>query len=275
MSRRRLRPLAPRTADLYGSLMKRAFGDASPSFAPDVSDMPESVRVPLRAAVIRHWAEKGDRARGEKIADDIPEQRRAKRKKVRPSADEESAFEKQLKKEPPRTRALIQVGLGLGLRAEELLQMPRSVFEGAAKWGKLTVTGKGFKERVLDVRGVKGALQEMLALTANQPHALEERGDDREWKVPGHIIAAVGSVFHTQHNMLRRRIKQVAAAAGLNPDVWTPHTLRHVFAQRMLRDGAPLNVIQAALGHENIATTIKYLGVTPEDIAKFMRGVRR
>lgn len=274
MTRRRLRPLAPRTAALYGSLLNRAFGGADPTYAPKVDAMPESVRVPLRAAVIRHWAERGDRARGERIADEIPEQRRLKKKKLRPSADDEAAFEKQLKKEPPRTRALIQVGLGLGLRSEELLQMPRAVFEAALRWGKLTVTGKGFKERVLDASGVKEAVEELLTVLACQPHAKRDHGAERRWTVPGHVLAAPESSFETQRNMLARHIKLVAERAGLNPRVWSPHTLRHVFATRMFRDGAAIQVIQEALGHESIETTIKYIGITPEDVAKYMRRIR-
>lgn len=274
MSRSRLKPLAPKSKKLYDRVLHRAFGDAAPQSAPDVEGWPESTRVPLRAAIVRYWDARGRRSYGEEVAAAVPAARALKRRKVRPSPADESAFEKRLKKEEPRVRSLMRIGLGLGLRTEELLTMPRGLFEGAVRWGKLTVTGKGFKERVLDASGVKEAVEELLTVPACQPHAKRDHGTERRWTVPGHVLAAPESSFETQRNMLARHIKLVAERAGLNPAVWSPHTLRHVFATRMFRDGAPLQVIQEALGHESIETTIKYIGITPEDVAKYMRRIR-
>lgn len=223
---------------------------------------------------MRYWDDKGQRAYGKELADRVPVTRRLKRKKMRPTAEGDVKFEKQLRKEEPRVRSVLQVGLGLGLRSEELLSMRREVFEDAVQWGQLTVRGKGFKERVLDAAGVRAALVEMLSLPANQPHVIADRGRDVQWQCPGHLLARADSSLATQRHMLARHIKAVAKRAGLDSRLWSPHTLRHVFATRMFRDGAPLGVIQVALGHESIETTMRYIGVTPEDVAKYMRRIR-
>jgi len=56
-----------------------------------------------------------------KLADSIEVVRRLKRKMQPPDSKDDAAFEKTLRGFPPRVRSVIQVGLGLGLRSEELL----------------------------------------------------------------------------------------------------------------------------------------------------------
>jgi site-specific recombinase XerC len=68
--------------------------------------------------------------------------------------------------------------------------------------------------------------------------------------------------FHTTQggrvdtSQLRRRLAQIGADAGLR-DVH-PHTLRHSWARNALSAGVPINVVQSALGHADLATTMIY-----------------
>jgi len=279
MSRRR-KPLAARTKKLYAATLARAFGDAEPSFVPDLDrdgePWPESTRETLRAAIQRHWANRGDVARGEHIAEGIEPVYAKTRAKVWPTEPESRAFQKALAKFEPRIRSVIRVGLGLGLRSEGLLETSRPAVLAAVRFGRLTVEEKGRKERVLNIEGVKDSFEEMLALPAHPPHKKDDaaRYDLSQWARVGQLLAGPDSTLNTQRNMLSRHIKAVARAAGLDSSVWTPHTLRHVFATRMHRDGAPLAVIQQAMGHESVETTVGYIATTPEDVAKYMRRIR-
>lgn len=61
------------------------------------------------------------------------------------------------------------------------------------------------------------------------------------------------------------------AKAGIEKRVH-PHGLRHTHAAELAREGTPLNLIQAQLGHESLATTDKYLRhIAPEELVKAMK----
>lgn len=56
--------------------------------------------------------------------------------------------------------------------------------------------------------------------------------------------------------------ERVRGLSGLGEDVvW--HTLRHTFASRLVQKGAPLQVVQALMGHKTIQTTMKYAKISP------------
>lgn len=67
-----------------------------------------------------------------------------------------------------------------------------------------------------------------------------------------------GEQIYPQH--LRRTVSRMAEKAGLREaEKVSPHTLRHTFAVWLRENGASLEEVQRALGHENLATTERYL----------------
>jgi integrase len=53
------------------------------------------------------------------------------------------------------------------------------------------------------------------------------------------------------------------------------HDLRRAFGTRAADDGAPLNAIQAVMGHKSIATTMKYTQATDEGRRGVVRAAER
>jgi site-specific recombinase XerD len=48
---------------------------------------------------------------------------------------------------------------------------------------------------------------------------------------------------------VRRGLRGIAAAAGLDPDAWTPRELRHSFVPLMSDEGVPIEQIARLVGH--------------------------
>lgn len=74
-----------------------------------------------------------------------------------------------------------------------------------------------------------------------------------------------------------REVEAVMYAAGLKAgagDGRSAHSLRHTMAGDMLRHGAHLRDVQAALGHRSIVATERYLPLVVEGLAGAMSGRR-
>jgi len=64
---------------------------------------------------------------------------------------------------------------------------------------------------------------------------------------------------------VERIVGRCANRTGVTKPV-SPHVLRHTFAVRCLQRGIHPRSLMLLLGHENFATTMKYLRLAPEDV---------
>lgn len=164
-------------------------------------------------------------------------------------ADVESIFEavgdKAASGEPlaQRNLALLELLYGSGLRASEVVALPR----GAVRAGQpfLILRGKGSKERLVPISS--RAEVAVKAWLDNVPAS-------SPWLFPG-------GKTHISRIRLFQLVREMAAEAGIAPDRISPHVLRHAFATHLLSGGADLRVLQALLGHADIATTQIYTHV--------------
>lgn len=70
---------------------------------------------------------------------------------------------------------------------------------------------------------------------------------------------------------VRALLPRLAAKAGIEKRVHA-HGLRHTMASELAREGQPMNLIQAQLGHSNLGTTSRYLAhIAPGELIQAMR----
>lgn len=149
--------------------------------------------------------------------------------------------------EGQRNRAIIEVLFSCGLRVSELTTLHLS--DLFLNDGYVRVFGKGRKERLVPIS--QRAIDEL---------QLWFRQRNEDWPVkPGEedYVFLNRRGAHLTRTMILIMIKRQAVAAGITKTI-SPHTLRHSFATALLEGGADLRVIQALLGHEDIATTEIY-----------------
>jgi integrase/recombinase XerD len=142
-----------------------------------------------------------------------------------------------------RLAALIELLYGSGLRATELVSLPRNAIHPDRPF--LILKGKGGRERLVPISDRARA-----AVAAWRAHVAA----DRAWLFPS-------GKGHLTRVRLYQLVKALAAEAGIPPDRVSPHVLRHAFATHLLAGGADLRALQAMLGHADIATTEIYTHV--------------
>lgn len=142
-----------------------------------------------------------------------------------------------------RNLALLELLYGSGLRATELVSLPRRAVRPGQPF--LMLRGKGDKERLVPVSArAAEAVQKWL------PHA----AGDSVWLFPS-------GKSHLSRVRLFQLVRGMAGLAGISPDRVSPHVLRHAFATHLLAGGADLRVLQSLLGHADISTTQIYTHV--------------
>ena len=157
------------------------------------------------------------------------------------AAAEDRAASGQL--EAVRNLALLELLYGSGLRASELVTLPRRAIRANQPF--LILQGKGSKERLVPIstRAIDAV-----------GRWLEINPVESPWLFPS-------GRKHLSRMRLFQIVRALAADAGIAPERVSPHVLRHAFATHLLAGGADLRALQTLLGHADIATTQIYTHV--------------
>lgn len=265
-----MRPLGPKTQREYRNVLLRAFpaGTLSPTLPAKVEKWSEPMRSLLRAAMRRRLTEEG--ADTSWVDKALPVRWQVRRTLKSPSEEEARAYEAAAAELPRGVRVLALLPLLLGLRASEVCSLSRESVKRAVRTGELTVLRKGGVEQNVRVTRLVALLEELLdAPRAKGAVRLGESPVRGVWEVAGQVLAGGGP--KTQYEALRLLVRETGDRAGL--EGLRPHLLRHAYATRMARDGAPLFTIQTALNHASITTTQRYVHPTAEDVERFQRPV--
>jgi integrase/recombinase XerD len=159
-----------------------------------------------------------------------------------------------------RLRALLELLYGAGLRVSELVGLPLAAAQRDPRF--LLVRGKGGKERVVPL---SPPARQALALYLECRKRFLPQGRASRW-----LFASRGEEGHLTRQRCGQLLKELAAAAGLDPARLSPHVLRHAFASHLLDHGADLRSVQQMLGHADIATTQIYTHVQSERLRRLV-----
>jgi site-specific recombinase XerD len=162
---------------------------------------------------------------------------------------------------PHRDYLFMRLMLKAGLRASEATALQPEHIDLMS--GKLSVReGKGAKDRTLWVG------EEML-------DELREWANRRTGEVESSrflLPTRKGTEVATSH--LRRSVKRYARKTDIEEvDRVSPHTLRHTFATRLYRETSNIRMVQKALGHSDLSTTMIYTHVVDEELEGAMKGL--
>jgi site-specific recombinase XerD len=152
-----------------------------------------------------------------------------------------------------RNRMVVLLLLFTGMRLSECAAVRWEHLDEQQRW--LHILRKGNKEALVPIHPY--LLRELLSYRQHcggkqiGPIFLSRRGG---------ALAAEGI-----SEMFRRFI------AGRLGIACTPHQLRHTFATTLLEEGAPIEQIQPAMGHEDVRTTMIYARIADERLQQLVR----
>lgn len=159
-----------------------------------------------------------------------------------------------------RNRTMIKLFLASGLRLSEMINLrwkDINLMTGQLK----VVEGKGSKDRILwisesimeELRNWKEKQSEKLSIceyvfTTNSKKKLDDRN-------------------------VRRMVGEYSQKAGITKNI-SPHTFRHTFASDLLRSTKNIRLVQKALGHEDLSTTMIYTHIVDDELEDALKKLR-
>ena len=143
-----------------------------------------------------------------------------------------------------RNVAILAVALTAGLRRAEIAGLTMADYDADA--GRLTVTGKRNKTRIIPIEDAAAPLAAWLTVRGRRPGPLFLRIRRGDLMTSEPITPQA----------IRVILADMAAAAGVSE--FTPHDCRRTFAGDLLDAGADLATVQQLMGHASATTTAGY-----------------
>jgi len=158
----------------------------------------------------------------------------------------------------PQARLIVLLGGEAGLRCGEIM---------ALEWADVDLHKRQLCVARSDWKGhvtvPKGGRQRYVPLTKRLSGALRAARHLRGQRV---LCDSQGQPF-TQ-KIVQVTMRRAARTANVKPGV---HILRHTFCSHLAMRGAPAGAIQELAGHEDLATTQRYMHLSPADVPPKIR----
>ncbi len=177
--------------------------------------------------------------------------------------DERRELLKQLNPRYPtgqRNLAIMRIMLDAGLRLSEVTALRWNDVDLLS--GKLLVSqGKGAKDRTL---WLGDADLDLL-------RKWRERQIERIGRPAEHVFTTLKGE-QLQNRYVQAMVERYAGKAGIKA---SPHTLRHTFATDLYRETKNIRLVQKALGHSDLSTTMIYTHIVDEELEGALKFFRK
>lgn len=160
-----------------------------------------------------------------------------------------------------RNQLLLRLMLDTGLRLAEATALEWDHVD--LMTGRLLVRqGKGAKDRVL---WMGDDLLYALARWRQRQHTVCRM-------VPSHVFTTLQG-RGLQHRYVQEMVRRYAKQAGIMKRV-TPHVFRHTFATDLYRKTGNIRLVQKALGHADLSTTMVYTHLYDSEVEAAVKLLR-
>lgn len=160
-----------------------------------------------------------------------------------------------------RNHLLMKLMLDVGLRLSEATNLKWKNIDLMS--GKIMVRdGKGVKDRTLWV-GEK----DIELLRKWRERQLEVLNDN-----PEYIFTTLKGTT-VKNRYVQSIVKRYSKKAGINKNI-SPHTLRHTFATDLYKETKNIRIVQKALGHSDLSTTMIYTHIIDDEMEEAMKNFR-
>lgn len=157
-----------------------------------------------------------------------------------------------------RLYCMLEVLYATGLRVSELCLLPLSAYHPHNEY--MIVTGKGDKQRIVPLtKKSKQAIEAYLKI--KHSFYMNNAESDSNYMFPDGKKAQP-----IRRQKFALQLKKLAIEIGIDPELVSPHIIRHAFATHLLQNGADLKSLQQLLGHSDIATTQIYTHLAKEHL---------
>ncbi|MEW9093730.1 MAG: tyrosine-type recombinase/integrase [Clostridiaceae bacterium] len=160
-----------------------------------------------------------------------------------------------------KNKVMIQLFLNTGLRLSEMINLEWKDINLTT--GQLKVVqGKGGKDRIVWIG------EDILEILREYRIKQADKLDICEY------VFVTNTKKQLDDRGIRRMIDTYATKAGITKSI-SPHTLRHTYATDLLRATKNIRLVQKALGHSDLSTTMIYTHIVDDEYEDALKNFRR
>jgi len=165
-----------------------------------------------------------------------------------------------------RNHLLLKIFLDAGLRLSEATSLrwkDLDLMSGQLK----VVQGKGSKDRILWLPE-----EDLELLQSWKQRQSEKAGKSLEYVFTAMSKGTLGNKLDNRY--VQDMVKRYAKKAGIEKQI-SPHTLRHCYGSDLLRQTKNIRMVQKALGHNQLNTTMIYTHIVDDELKNELKNFRK